>query len=103
MRPCSSRSDPHLGTDLTDEIFSGLFARGAVAAEVGDRAWARAMLDVEAALAGALAELGLAPAEAAEEIESACAALAPELDLTALGAGAGARRNPGARPAGGAA
>jgi 3-carboxy-cis,cis-muconate cycloisomerase len=69
------------------EIFSGLFGRGDVAAEVDDRAWGRAMLDFEAALAHSLAEVGLTPSAAAEEIASACAEI--ELDFAALGAGAG--------------
>jgi 3-carboxy-cis,cis-muconate cycloisomerase len=48
-----------------------------VGARSGDAAWLRAMLDFEAALAGALAEVGLASASAAEEIEVACGARAP--------------------------
>src|ERR1700761_1857526 len=43
-----------------------------VAAQTGDAAWLRAMLDFEAALAGALAEVGLADASAAEEIARVC-------------------------------
>jgi 3-carboxy-cis,cis-muconate cycloisomerase len=33
-------------------LFAGIYARGGVAAEVSDRAWVQAMLDVEAALGG---------------------------------------------------
>lgn len=36
----------------TSELFGGLYARGEVAAAVGDEAWVQAMLDVEAALGG---------------------------------------------------
>jgi 3-carboxy-cis,cis-muconate cycloisomerase len=60
-------------------------SRSEVAAEVDDRAWLRAMLDFEAALAGALAEVGLAPAAVAEEIGEVCAG--DGWDLDALGAG----------------
>jgi 3-carboxy-cis,cis-muconate cycloisomerase len=67
-------------------------SRSDVAAEVDDRAWLRAMLDFEAALAGALAEAGLAPAAAAEEIAGACAA--DDFDLDALGEGTGSAGTP---------
>lgn len=68
---------------MTDRVFGGLFARGAVAAELDESAWVRAMLDFEAALAAALAEVGLAPVAAAEEIARRCEVvpLDPE-DLT---------------------
>jgi 3-carboxy-cis,cis-muconate cycloisomerase len=36
----------------TSELFGGIYARGEVAAQVSDRAWLQAMLDVEAALGG---------------------------------------------------
>lgn len=36
----------------TSELFGGIYARGAVAGAVSDRAWVQAMLDVEAALGG---------------------------------------------------
>ena len=55
MRPSSSPSDEACGGGL----FGGVLARGGVAAEVADRAWLRAMLDVEAALARAQARAGL--------------------------------------------
>jgi 3-carboxy-cis,cis-muconate cycloisomerase len=54
-------------------------------ARSGDAAWLRAMLDFEGALAGALADLGLAPTAAAEEIAATCAG--DDWDLDALGAG----------------
>jgi adenylosuccinate lyase len=46
MRPSSSPSEG---------LFAGMSARGGAAAEVSDRAWLQAMLDVEAALARSLA------------------------------------------------
>jgi 3-carboxy-cis,cis-muconate cycloisomerase len=65
------------------------------AAQTGDAAWLRAMLDFESALAGALADRGLADARVAEEIERVCgegrdedSASGPAAwDLGALGAG----------------
>jgi 3-carboxy-cis,cis-muconate cycloisomerase len=66
-----------------DALFGGIYARGAVAAEVSDRAWLQAMLDVEAALARACAAEGLIPGLAADEIASACRAEA--FDIAALG------------------
>jgi 3-carboxy-cis,cis-muconate cycloisomerase len=66
-----------------DALFGGIYARGAVAAEVSDRAWLQAMLDVEAALARACAAESLIPGLAADEIASACRAEA--FDITALG------------------
>jgi 3-carboxy-cis,cis-muconate cycloisomerase len=70
---------------LTSEagLFGGIYARGAVAAEVSDGAWLQAMLDVEAALARACAAESLIPGLAAEEIAAACRAEA--FDLAQLG------------------
>jgi 3-carboxy-cis,cis-muconate cycloisomerase len=61
-----------------------------VDARSGDAAWLRAMLDFEGALAGALADVGLAPAAAAEEIAAVCAAgdIAAAGDAGRPGAGA---------------
>jgi 3-carboxy-cis,cis-muconate cycloisomerase len=61
---------------LTSEpgLFSGIYARGDGAAELTDRAWLQAMLDVEAALARGCADAGLIPAAAAREIVDACQA-----------------------------
>lgn len=56
-----------------DGLFTQTHARGAVRDEVSSRAWLRAMLDAEAALAGACADADLVPAEAAEAIAQACA------------------------------
>src|ERR1700761_8723899 len=65
------------------ELFGGIYARGPVAAELTDRAWLQAMLDVEAALARACAAESLIPGLAAEEIAAACRAEA--FDLAHLG------------------
>lgn len=61
-------------SDSEPGLFAGIYARGAVAAEVSDEAWLRAMLDVEAALARACAGEGLIPGAAADEIATACRA-----------------------------
>ena len=63
MKPSSSQSEG---------LFTELFARGRVAAQVDDRAWLQAMLDFEAALAHGLAAAGLAPPKAAEAIAERC-------------------------------
>jgi 3-carboxy-cis,cis-muconate cycloisomerase len=70
---------------LTSEsgLFGGIYARGAAAAEMSDRAWLQAMLDVEAALARAYAAEGLIPGLAADEIAAACRA--DRFDIAALG------------------
>jgi 3-carboxy-cis,cis-muconate cycloisomerase len=64
-------------------LFGGIYARGAVAAELTDRASLQAMLDVEAALARACAAESLIPGLAAEEIAAACRADA--FDVAQLG------------------
>jgi 3-carboxy-cis,cis-muconate cycloisomerase len=65
-----------------------------VGEEAGERAWLRAMLDFEGALAGALADVGLAPRAAAEEIAAVCAVgelesagVGHDWDIDALGEG----------------
>jgi 3-carboxy-cis,cis-muconate cycloisomerase len=69
---------------LTSEtLFGGIYARGGAAAELSDRAWLQAMLDVEAALARACAAEGLIPGLAADEIAAACRA--DRFDIAALG------------------
>ena len=84
MRPSSSPSEP-AGPGGAG-LFDGVLASGGVRVLVSDRAWLQAMLDVEAALARALARSGLIPAEDAEAIGAACRA---ELfDVAALGAAA---------------
>jgi 3-carboxy-cis,cis-muconate cycloisomerase len=52
--------------------FSGLFVPGEVAEATSERAWLQVMLDVEAALAAAEAEVGIVPSAAAEAIAAAC-------------------------------
>ncbi|WHT15988.1 lyase family protein [Crossiella sp. CA-258035] len=54
------------------DLFDGLSAAGPVRAEVGDRAWLRAMLAFERALATAQAEVGLLAPEHAAAIARAC-------------------------------
>jgi 3-carboxy-cis,cis-muconate cycloisomerase len=58
----------------SEGLFSGLFVPEAIREATSGAAWLRAMLDVEAALAAAEAEVGLIPAEAAEAITKVCAA-----------------------------
>jgi 3-carboxy-cis,cis-muconate cycloisomerase len=73
-------------------LFGGLFARGAAAAELSDRAFLQAMLDVEVALMRALVNAGLAPAQAGEEI--AGVADAATFDVSALGRSGGEKGTP---------
>jgi 3-carboxy-cis,cis-muconate cycloisomerase len=73
-------------------LFSGLFVPDEVAAATSDRAWVAAMLDFEVALAGAEAEAGVVPAEAAEAI--AAAADPDAVDAAQLGVQARAAGNP---------
>lgn len=73
-------------------LFDGVLARGAGAAETGDDAWLRAMLDVEAALARAEASAGVIPDRAAGAIAAACDAR--RFDAARLGADAAASGNP---------
>jgi 3-carboxy-cis,cis-muconate cycloisomerase len=89
----SASRDPARPSSSTSELFGGIYARGAVAAEVSDAAWLRAMLDVEAALARACVAEGLIGAEAGDAIVAACAE--PEqFDLAALGAEAAGSASP---------
>jgi 3-carboxy-cis,cis-muconate cycloisomerase len=83
MRPSSSQSEG---------LFTDLFAHGAVAGCVDDRAWLQAMLDFEAALAHGLAAAGLAPAEAADAIASKCDAAL--FDPAEIGRDAGEKGTP---------
>lgn len=64
-------------------LFSGLFARGPVAAQVSDEALLQAMVDVELALVRALVGAGVAPVEAERDLDAVADAGA--LDLAALG------------------
>ncbi|MEA2154054.1 MAG: 3-carboxy-cis,cis-muconate cycloisomerase [Solirubrobacteraceae bacterium] len=79
----SASRGPARPSSSTSELFGGIYARGAVAAEVCDAAWLRAMLDVEAALARACVAEGLIAASAGDAIVAACR---PEgFDIAALG------------------
>jgi 3-carboxy-cis,cis-muconate cycloisomerase len=73
-------------------LFGSIFVPDAVAQAVSDRAWLRAMLDVEAALTAVEADAGIVPAEAAEAIAWACEHA--ELDPSALGMAGRAAGNP---------
>ncbi len=75
-------------------LFAGLFAHGETAAEVGDAALAEAMVEVEVALLQALADLDLAPREAADELAQALATGRLVLDLDELGRAAGEQGTP---------
>jgi 3-carboxy-cis,cis-muconate cycloisomerase len=78
---------------MSGSLFAGLFARGAVAEVVGDRAFLRAMLDVEEAFAGACVAAGLAPESAAREIAAAADEVAAA-DPATFGHGAGEAGTP---------
>jgi 3-carboxy-cis,cis-muconate cycloisomerase len=52
--------------------FASIFVPEKYRASVSDEAWVAAMLEFEAALAGACAEVGLIPAEHAEQIAESC-------------------------------
>jgi 3-carboxy-cis,cis-muconate cycloisomerase len=53
-------------------VFERLFVPDEFRAAVSDRAWLQAMLDAERALALAVAQVGVIPADAAEAIAAAC-------------------------------
>jgi len=73
-------------------LFDEVIARGPVRTAVGDQAWLRALLEVEAALARAQATVGLIPADHATAIAQACDPL--RYDVSALGRDAAAHGNP---------
>jgi 3-carboxy-cis,cis-muconate cycloisomerase len=85
MRPSSSTAD-----GLVDPLFGSAEVDDAVS----DVSWLQAMLDVEAALAGAEAEAGLIPESAAAAIVSACHA--DRFDLAGIGRRAISAGNPAA-------
>ena len=75
-------------------MFEELFVPDAIRDAVSDRAWLGGMLEFEAALASAEAELGVIPPEAAKAIADACA---PErFDPEELGRAGRATGNPAA-------
>ncbi|MCW2608763.1 MAG: 3-carboxy-cis,cis-muconate cycloisomerase [Cryptosporangiaceae bacterium] len=84
MKPSSSPSEGGL--------FDGVLARGAVRDQVGDTAWLQAMLDAEAALAYAGAEVGLIGRDQAGTIAAFCRV--DRYDLGELGRDAAAGGNP---------
>jgi 3-carboxy-cis,cis-muconate cycloisomerase len=88
----SASRDPARPSSSTSELFGGIYARGPVAAEVGDDAWLRAMLDVEAALARACVVEGLIGADEGDAIVAACDPAA--FDVAALGAEAARHASP---------
>ena len=96
MRPSSSRSEPPAGAESPPDAGAGLFdavlARGPVRELVGDGAWVRAMLAAEGALATALADAGLAPADEAAAVAAACDE--EEFDVAAIGRAAAGAGNP---------
>src|SRR6266487_25153 len=53
-------------------VFSGLFVPDEIGDATSGTAWVQALLDFEAALAGAEAEAGLIPESAAKAIAAAC-------------------------------
>jgi 3-carboxy-cis,cis-muconate cycloisomerase len=73
-------------------VFDSLFVPEAVVEEVSDRAWLRAIVEVEAALARAEARAGVIPGSAADAIGRACAAI--ELDSGEIAVDARAVGNP---------
>ena len=85
MRPSSSTAD-----GLVDLLFGS----EAVNAAVSDIAWLQAMLDVEAALAGAGADAGVVPRAAAAEIAAVCRDTA--FDMASIGRRAVGAGNPAA-------
>jgi 3-carboxy-cis,cis-muconate cycloisomerase len=75
-------------------LFDAVLAAGPVRALVSDTAWLQGMLDAEAALAGAQADVGLVPAAAAEAIAAVC--VASRYDLADLARAAADAGNPAA-------
>src|SRR4051794_31973988 len=74
-------------------LFGGTFARGGAAGAVSDEAWFRALLEAEAALARAAAQVGLVPTTAADAVTAACADPG-RLDLATVVAKAADAGNP---------
>jgi 3-carboxy-cis,cis-muconate cycloisomerase len=91
MRPSSSPSETAAATG--GGLFDGVLARGRVPAEISDRAWIAAMLDVEAALARAQARAGLISEDDAAAI-GAAAADPERFDAAAIGVEAAKTGNP---------
>lgn len=77
---------------MSESLFAPIFVPDAMRRAVSGRAWLQAMLDAEAALARAEAEVGLIPAEAAEAIAVCCDA--DRFDPGEIGARGRAAGNP---------
>jgi 3-carboxy-cis,cis-muconate cycloisomerase len=75
-----------------DRLFAPIFSTDEILAATGDDAWLQAMLDAEAALAGAEADCGVIPGPAADAIAAACQAR--RFDPVALGRAARPDGNP---------
>jgi 3-carboxy-cis,cis-muconate cycloisomerase len=75
-----------------DRLFAPIFTTDALLDATGDTAWLQAMLDAEAALAGAEAECGLIPVAAAAAIAAVCEAA--RFDAAELGRAARRGGNP---------
>ena len=82
MKPSSSGSD----------VFAGVLSRGGVAEQVSGRAWLRALLEFEAALALAQAHAGIITVHEANEIAEVC--VLERFDVDAIGAGSAEIGNP---------
>ena len=91
MRPSSSPSEAPAAAG--GGLFDGVLARGGVPAEISDRAWLAAMLEVEAALARAQARAGLISSGDAAAIAEAPAD-PDRFDAAAIGAEAAKTGNP---------
>jgi 3-carboxy-cis,cis-muconate cycloisomerase len=65
---------PQLPVEEEGGLFSPIFTTDQLLTATSDRAWLQAMLDVEAALAVAEAEVGVIPAAAAPAIVAECRA-----------------------------
>jgi len=83
---------PSSSTPDTDALFDPVLAHGGVRAVTGDGAWLQAMLDVEAALAGAAADCAVIDRADADAIAAACDA--DTFDAAAIGRDATAAGNP---------
>lgn len=88
----ASRAPKRLSSSTSEDVFSGIYARGAAAAAVSGEAWLQAMLDVEAALARACAREGDMLDDAAEQIAAVC--LAERFDLRAIAREGAAHASP---------
>jgi 3-carboxy-cis,cis-muconate cycloisomerase len=82
MKPSSSTSDPRLDIMTTSLLTAGLFTSEGMQSIFSDRNTIQSMLEVEAALARALATEEVIPRSAAEIIVSACKA--DQIDAAAL-------------------